>query len=328
LVVWLFVDFEIVLQISKKQINKSTFFSYLCEKFTMTQQDNTNFAEGSFVPKTIDLKKFIASKSPKLAKLLPKFVYKWLNKLLHVDQVNEFLHVNRDYQGIDFATQIVKSFNPKLSVVGTENITTDGRFLVAANHPLGGLDGVALISTVGQIRPDVLFPVNDILMLLVNLRPVFVGVNKYGGNSEHMQSLTDAFKGENTILYFPAGLCSRRQKNGKISDLNWKSTVITQARKNQRDIIPTYIDAQNSKRFYNWAYWRKKLGIKVNIEQLFLVDEMYNFDGKSIKIIFGKPIPYSTFDKRFNDKKWAEFLKQHVYDLKSNPQKTFDYISK
>ena len=292
----------------------------------MTPQENTNFVEDSVVPKTIDLKKFIASKSPKLAKYLPKFVYNWLNKLLHVDQVNEFLHVNRDYQGVDFATKIVKEFNPELTVAGTEHISSDGRFIVAANHPLGGLDGVALISTVGQIRPDVLFPVNDILMLLVNLQPVFVGINKYGENSSNTQNLTDAFAGERLILFFPAGLCSRRQKNGKIQDLEWKSTVITQARKNQRDIIPTYIEAYNSKRFYNWAYWRKKLGLKINIEQLFLVDEMYKFDGKPIKITFGKPIPYSTFDKRFNDRKWAEKLKHHVYELKVNPDKTFEYV--
>jgi putative hemolysin len=127
-------------------------------------------------------------------------------------------------------------------------------------------------------------------------------------------------------LFFPAGLCSRRQKIGEIRDLDWKSTAITQARKNQRDIIPTYIDAYNSNRFYNRAYWRKKLRIKVNIEQLFLVDEMYNFDGKPIKITFGKPIPYNTFDKRFNDRKWAELLKQHVYELKNNPDKLFEYV--
>lgn len=279
------------------------------------------------IPKTVDLKKFIASKSPKMARLLPKFVYNGLNRLLHVDEVNEFLHVNRDYQGVEFATRIIESFNPELTTIGAEHITSEGRFLISANHPLGGLDGVALISTVGQIRPDVLFPVNEILNLLVNLRPVFVGVNKFGSGSSHVtKSLTEAFAGENLILFFPAGLCSRKQKNGEIRDLDWKSTVITQARKNQRDIIPTYINAYNSKRFYNWAYWRKKLGLKVNIEQLFLVDEMFKFNGKSITITFGKPIPYSTFDKRFNDKKWAELLKQHVYDLKSDPEKTFNYI--
>jgi len=282
--------------------------------------------EKNDIPKTVDLKKFIASKSPKLAKLLPKFVYNKLNKLLHVDEVNEFLHVNRDYHGVDFATQIIKSFNPELSISGTENITSDGRFLLAANHPLGGLDGVALVSIVGQIRPDVLFPVNEILMLLTNLNPVFIGISKYGKKSTNSKDLSEAFAGDNLILYFPAGLCSRRQKNKEISDLDWKSTVITQARKNQRDIIPTYIDARNSNRFYNWAYWRKKLGLKVNIEQLFLVDEMYNFDGKPIRITFGKPIPYSTFDKRFNDRKWAELLKQHVYDLKSDPQKIFEHL--
>jgi 1-acyl-sn-glycerol-3-phosphate acyltransferase len=279
------------------------------------------------IPKTVNLKKLIASKSPKLARFLPKFVYNWLNKLLHVDEINDFLYINRDHYGVDFATQTVKSFNLDLSVVGSEHITTDGRFLVAANHPLGGLDGIALISTVGQIRPDVLFPVNDVLFLLTNLHSVFVGINKYGGNSANIKNLTDAFAGEKLILYFPAGLCSRRKKGGEISDLDWKSTVITQARKNQRDIIPTYIDALNSKRFYNWAYWRKKLGLKINIEQLFLVDEVYKFKGEPIKIIFGEPIPYSTFDKRFNDKKWAELLKEHVYDLKENPQKTFKYLA-
>ena len=291
-----------------------------------SQEHSTNSVENNAIPETVNLKKFITSKSPKLAKFLPKFAYNWLNKLLHVDQVNEFLYVNRDYHGVDFATQIVKGFNPDLTVVGTENITLDGRFMVAANHPLGGLDGVALISTVGQIRPDVLFPVNDILTLLVNLQPVFVGINKYGGNASNVQNLTDAFAGESLILFFPAGLCSRRQKNKEIRDLDWKSTVITQARKNQRDIIPTFIDARNSNRFYNWAYWRKKLGIKINIEQLFLVDELYNFDGKPIKVIFGTPIPYSTFDKRFNDRKWAELLKEHVYGLKSDPQKMFEYL--
>ncbi|MCL2414929.1 MAG: glycerol acyltransferase [Bacteroidales bacterium] len=292
----------------------------------MALQKHNNFVENSEIPKTINLKKIIASKSPRLAKFLPKFVYNWLDRLLHVDEVNEFLYVNRDYHGVDFATQVVKRFNPELAVSGTEHITSDGRFLVASNHPLGGLDGVALISTVGQIRPDVLFPVNDILTLLVNLQPVFVGINKYGGNLSNVQNLTDAFAGDRLILFFPAGLCSRRQKNREICDLDWKSTVITQARKNQRDIIPTYIEARNSNRFYNWAYWRKKIGIKANIEQLFLVDEMFNFDGKPIHITFGKPIPYSTFDKRFNDRTWAELLKQHVYHLKSDSKKTFEYL--
>lgn len=284
-------------------------------------------AHQSSIPSTVDLKKFITSKSPTLAKILPGFIYRWLNKVLHVEEVNEFLHINRDFQGVDFATQIISSFSPELTVSGTEHIPSTGRFLVASNHPLGGLDGVALISVVGQIRSDVLFPVNEILNLLVNLRPVFVGVNKFGsGSLSTTKSLTEAFAGDRLILFFPAGLCSRRQRNGEICDLEWKSTVITQARKNQRDLIPTYIDAYNSNRFYNWAYWRKKLGLKINIEQLFLVDEMYHFKGKPLSITFGRPISYKVFDHRFDDKEWAALLKQHVYDLKFNPLKTFEYF--
>ena len=73
---------------------------------------------------------------------------------------------------------------------------------------------------------------------------------------------------------------------------------------------------QNSKFFYNLGYWRKKLGIKVNIEMLYLVDELYRQTGNTFTIKVGKAIPFATFDKnQKNYYNWAQWVKAEVYKL-------------
>ncbi|MEG2337376.1 MAG: glycerol acyltransferase, partial [Bacteroidales bacterium] len=206
---------------------------------------------------------------------------------------------------------------------GVQNLDPQRRLLIAANHPFGGIDGMALICEVGKIRKDILFPVNDILLGLPNLKPLFVPINKYGTNTENYDVLQTAFQSENILLYFPAGLCSRK-KHKKICDLEWKKTFISKARESQRDIIPVFVQGQNSPLFYNLANWRKKLHIKLNIEQFLLINEMFIQKNKTIHFIIGEAIPYQTFDERCSDKEWAEKVKQHVYDLASNPNKKFE----
>ncbi len=272
--------------------------------------------------KTIDLRDLITEKAPRFAPWVPGFLIRLLNRILHVEQINSFLYRHQKPQGIAFADAIVEEFGARISISGEENISQNDRLIFASNHPLGGLDGIALISKIGHIREDVVFPVNDVLMFLPNLRPVFVPVNKMGSNAGNRQLLDETFAGNRTILYFPAGLCSRKNK-GVIEDPEWKSTFIAKARKNERNIVPVYIDARNSDRFYRWATWRKRLGIKANIEQMWLVDEMYNQFNKSIHITIGKPIAYTTFDRSHTDKEWAQLVKKHVYELKNNPEKLF-----
>jgi 1-acyl-sn-glycerol-3-phosphate acyltransferase len=222
---------------------------------------------------------------------------------------------NKDKFGVDFADGLISYFTTPIVVEGIENLKAGERQIVASNHPLGGMDGVALISSVGHLDPNIVFPVNDALYMLKNLHSVFARINKYGSNRDNVKNLLEMFSGDKTVLFFPAGLCSRKQKGGIIKDLEWKSTIISQARKNKRDIVPTFIAAKNSNRFYNIAKYRKKLGIKVNIEQLLLVDEGFKNAAKPINIIFGKPIPYTFWDKSKTDAEWAEILKEMVYKL-------------
>ena len=276
----------------------------------------------------IDLRKIFTAKVPKLMKHMPNWLFRKIQRLLHEDDINEILTKYADKQGIDFINAVVADFNLNVVVEGEENLMASDRILVASNHPLGGLDGIALIGAVGNHRGETLTPVNDFLMFVKNLRPIFIPVSKVGNatanREENLQLFNETFAGDATICYFPFGLCSRRTKDGKIMDLDWKKTFVTKSKACQRDIVPVHIEGRNSNFFYNLAYWRKRLGIKVNIEMAFLVDEFFKQRNKQLTITFGKPIPYQTFDSRFTDAEWAEKLRKFSYQLPKDANQVFD----
>ena len=265
----------------------------------------------------LNIQKIFYTKSPALAKMVPKFVYNYLKRIIHESELNELFYNNKDKFDFDLVNSILEGFQIEIIVKGLENVPSTGRYIIASNHPLGGFDGLALMSVVGKIRKDIVFPVNDLLMNLPNIKGLFIPINKHGSNAENVKIINDTFASDVMILFFPAGLVSRKQ-SGKILDLEWKKTFITKAKRFKRDIIPTYIDGRNSNFFYNLANLRKFLGIKTNIEMLYLSDEIFKQKNKTINIVFGKPIPYSKFDKTNSDQKWAEFVKQQAYSLENN----------
>lgn len=268
--------------------------------------------------KTIDARQLIRDRNPRLERLLPGCIIRYLRKILHEKEINATLYANREKHGVDMVNAVLADFGATIVVKGIENLEGQHRFLLVANHPLGGLDGLALIATVGRIKPPIRFPVNDFLLYLPNIRELFIPINKVGAQSTAgVKALEAAFASDDNILYFPAGLASRKIK-GKVVDLEWKKTFVQKARSHQRNVIPVHVSGQNSKRFYRLANWRKRLRIKVNIEMMFLSDEMYRQKGQQITLTFGKPIPYASFDKSKKDIEWANFVKQIVYNLPQN----------
>lgn len=276
----------------------------------------------------IDLRKIFTAKVPKLMKHMPNWLFRKIQRLLHEDDINEILTKYADKEGIDFINAVVADFNLDVVLKGVDNLMASDRVLVASNHPLGGLDGIALIGAVGNHRGNTLTPVNDFLMFVKNLRPIFIPVSKVGSatanREESLKLFNETFAGDATICYFPFGLCSRKTKGGKIMDLDWKKTFVTKSKAYQRDIVPVHIEGRNSNFFYNLARLRKGLGIKVNIEMAFLVDEFFKQRNKQLTITFGKPIPYQTFDRRFTDAQWAEKLRTFSYNLAKDADLVFD----
>lgn len=263
----------------------------------------------------IDIDKVIASKSPRLQRALPRFIVRYLKRIIHQDEINEVLQKHGHKQGVDFIEEALKVMQVTYSVKGIENLKPDGRYLFASNHPLGGLDGMILIHLLGKRYPEVKFPVNDLLMHITQLHNIFIPINKHGAQSSQNVKLMDAtFASDAQVLYFPAGLCSRKQ-HGRIEDLEWKKSFIVKAIQHKRDIVPVFFSGRNSNFFYNLAKLRTFLGIKANIEMLYLVNEMFKQKGKSITVIIGEPIPYTAFDSSKSPAEWAKWVKAIVYGL-------------
>ena len=264
----------------------------------------------------VDIEKLIGSKNKPLLRLMPKFILNYVKRIIHQDEVNHFLQIHHTEFGLDFIAAALQEFNLHITTQGIENLPRTGGIIVASNHPLGGLDALALMQEIGKKRTDIKFLVNDLLMALENLHPVFVPINKHGRNGmETMQRITETYASENCTIIFPAGLVSRKQ-GGEIKDLKWQKSFITQAIKHKRDVIPVHIDLTLSNFFYTLAQLRKGLGIKSNIEMFFLVNEMYKQRNRHITISFGEPIPYTTFTKSKSELEWAQDIKEKVYNLK------------
>ena len=164
---------------------------------------------------------------------------------------------------------------------------------------------------------DIKFPVNDILTNIKNLSGIFLPVNKHGAQARDVaRRIEEAYASDCQILYFPAGLCSRK-KRGVINDLQWQKSFITKSMQHKRDVVPAFFSGRNSDFFYNLANLRKLLGLKANIEMLYLADEMFRQKGKEIDLVFGKTIPWETFDKSRSALEWADWVKTKSYALES-----------
>lgn len=276
-------------------------------------------------PLEIDLHAILKKRLPtKVKRFVPRFVISWLAKLIRQDEMNEILRVTFPSRGSKFAAGVLQHLDISLEVVGLEKIP-DKRLIFASNHPLGGLDGIALIAVLGQKYGDnnIRFLVNDMLMNVEPLKDEFLPVNKFGRQGrEASLKITEALASDMEILQFPAGLCSRKNKNGEIADLKWQKSFAAKAVEHQRDIVPVYFEGKNSPKFYNLARWRKKLGIKFNIEQILLPSEVCKARGKRFKIIFGNPISWEKL--RESGKSYpelAEDIRSVVYSLKSKSER-------
>jgi 1-acyl-sn-glycerol-3-phosphate acyltransferase len=266
----------------------------------------------------IDVEKVLDSKNPALRKTIPGFVINYLKKIVHQDELNDFLAKCGHLKDSELIAAGLKYFEIKFKVYGTENIPKTGRYIFVSNHPLGGLDGLVFIYELSRYFPDVKFPVNDILTNIKNLSGIFLPVNKHGSqDKEAARRIEEAYSSGCQMLYFPAGLCSRKRR-GVIKDLKWHKSFITKAIQHKRDILPAYFSGRNSNFFYNLANIRKLLGIKANIEMLYLADEMFKQKDKEIMLVFGKIIPWETFDKTRSALEWADWVKSKSYELESN----------
>lgn len=267
----------------------------------------------------IDFDQILSNKAGKKARYVPNIVRSWLKRIVHQNEINEFLTEVGDMQGVPWLDAVMNFLDDRLEVEGINHLPDDAdgrRFTFVSNHPLGGPDGIAIGQLLGhQYKGRIRYLVNDLLMNLHGLAPLCVPINKTGKQSRDLPRMVEAaFQSDNHVIMFPAGLCSRREK-GIIHDVPWNKTFITKSIETQRDVVPIYFEGRNSDRFYRWASFGKRLGLKFNIAMLFLADETFLNRHKTFRVRIGKPIPWQTFDHSRRPAEWAQWVEQKVYDM-------------
>jgi len=267
------------------------------------------------IAKVIDVEKAIRSSNSKFVKSLPRFIIRFIEKLVHQEEMNISIHNNRYKSGVPFVNGILNEWNVEVVVEGGGNVPENGRFVFVANHPVGGIDALSFLSAIYRFYPDVISPSNQLFNYIPNLHPVILGVNVFGINTkETVEKYDQLFRSDTQIMIFPAGVVSRRTK-GIISDLAWQKSFITKAVQHKRDIIPVHISGRNSNMFYFISNLRKFLGIKMSVEIILLPREMHKQHNSKVTLTIGKMIPWQTFTNEKPQYDWAQQVKETVYNI-------------
>ncbi len=273
----------------------------------------------------VNVRQVLKSRNPRLYKMIPGFAFKYLENIIHQDEMNRVLAEKKDIKGLDLIRfALFDYFQIQPVIKGLDRIEDKNkRYIFVGNHPMGGLDGLLFILTVSEQFGAAKAIINDLLLYIENLRPLFVGVNLYGDKSrESIKDVDKLFKSDFQVVMFPAGLVSRRNK-GIIRDLDWKGTFVKKAVSYTRDVVPVHIDGRLSNFFYRISNLRKKTGIKKNIEFIYLPNEMFKQKGQTISLTFGSPISHEIFKKQHSPEQWAQKVKEHVYKLKDGSDPHF-----
>ncbi|MGM9803110.1 MAG: glycerol acyltransferase [Muribaculaceae bacterium] len=248
----------------------------------------------------IDVGEVLRKKAPRHYRYIPRFLIRWFANFICQDELNEIACLHGHKSGVEFAQGVLNYLGVTVQIDGAENLPAvgSGKYIYVCNHPMGGLEGIALIAYIGgRYGGNVRFLVNDLLMAVTPLANVFLPINKFGRQSrEAARSIDEAYAGDVQMLTFPAGLCSRLMDDGTIADLAWQKSFVAKAVEYKRSVVPMYFDGCNSRWFYRVARWRKRLGIGFNIEMMMLPREMMKCRGNSFRLRIGKPIAYENIN--------------------------------
>lgn len=261
----------------------------------------------------IDIRKILSKRS---GRYLPKWLVAPLERLIHQRELNEILSQGEGLSSPAFLRHVLDYLEVKCEAVFTAPLDESARYIFVANHPFGGLDGMLIVNELLARWSDVGAVVNDMLMNVEPLAPLWIPVNKYGNQrTRHCCSYTAAMSSPTKqVLTFPAGFCSR-VIDGKVADTEWHKRFVKDAELYDRQIVPIFVEGELSSRFYNIYKFRRAMRINMNIELLLLVDEMFRQRGKSVRLVFGRPIDVATLEGNVGDK--VKTIRQTTYDLQT-----------
>lgn len=246
-------------------------------------------------------------------KITASLVKRVLKRLLHEQAFIDFAEEYPHLQGIEFVEQVLEylNFSYAASDRERENIPPAGKVVIIANHPIGSLDGLALLKLIHEVRSDVKVVANDLLMSLEPLQSLLLPVRVLTGVStkEHIRRINHSLDVEEAVIMFPSGEVSRLGLGG-IKDGVWHQGFLKMAERSKAPILPVHIGGHNSPSFYLASLLAKPLST------LMLVGQMFNHQEKQISIKIGSIIPYESYRRlQIRNKEKIELFKNHLYRI-------------
>lgn len=241
-----------------------------------------------------------------------------LRSILRENDLNRFTTEYPHLQGIDFIEQVLDHFrfDYQLRMTERHHIPSSGPAVIVANHPLGSLDGLALLKMVHEIRPDVKVVANQLLQQISPLHKLLLPVNNMQGNTSGrcIRSIYDFLSGGGILIIFPAGEVSRLGPHG-VYDCRWNPGFLRIAQMSRAPIIPVHLRGRNSSLFYGLTFLCRPLST------LWLVREMFKQKNHVISIRIGQPVHFDTYSSLpVNHAVAAQLFRKHVYHLGKNRQ--------
>src|SRR5690606_1971397 len=140
--------------------------------------------------------------------LVRKTLINLLRYLCHEREFQQFYQRYPHVEGIDFVEQALNHFDFAYRVMDREieRIPVQGRLVIVANHPMGSLDGLAVLKMVADIRPDVRVVANEVLYALEPLRSVLLPVDNltHKTRKDNIRAINDWLEQEGVVIIFPA----------------------------------------------------------------------------------------------------------------------------
>ena len=261
----------------------------------------------------IDVGELIKAKSGKKPSRI--FVY-LLRKFLCVDRINSIIEKYAGKQGVDFAESVLQELHIETSFIGLDRLPTNERFVFVSNHPLGALEALTIGKYLSFLYPNrIKFITNELLSYIPPLRDIFVSVAVGKGRQDKNKVLgiDKLFLSENQIVMFPSGVVSRLTDEG-IQDPEWKKMFSKKARQYSRRVVLLRSSGRCSKFFLSLSNFRKRIGIKSNIEMLLFPREMFSMQGSKIDIeVLGVFDLNSAEFSGYSDSQIAQMLREKIY---------------
>jgi putative hemolysin len=236
-----------------------------------------------------------------------------LRRLLREERFHRFAEQYPHLRGMDFVEQVLETLQFTYTVTDRdrENIPVSGRVMIIANHPIGSLDGLALLRLVHESRPDVRIVANDLLETIAPLRPCLLSVKVMTGITlkEQISRIDKALANEEAVIIFPAGEVSRLSPHG-VRDGRWHKGFLRLAARAKAPILPIHVHGRNSLSFYTASMLLKPLST------LMLIGEMFRRQRRPLKLTIGGLIPYGAYNGlKIREKDKADLFRKHLYRI-------------